>query len=249
MNYSDKELIQALAAEYVLGTLRGRARDKFETLRATREDVQQAVWYWESQLNDMALKLEPNAPREELWQSINKKLSLDSKPIKLVDTFTQPTHERPKYSQPQKAANNIWKFAVGLSTAACLVLAIILFNFVSQIDTTKQAITAVAIFDDADSKVLWSVDVKEDSLEVKSTELLTQQTNNDYQLWIVPKSGDAPISIGLLPQVGETTIKGKLALDLDDIEVLAVSIEPLGGSPTGQPTTVLFATSLIAVSS
>ncbi len=254
MNYSDKDVIQALAAEYVLGTLRGRARDRFNSLKATREDVQQAVWFWESQLNDMALEVEPSVPRAEVWQIIQQKLGLspqtkDDTNASTNVTQLKPSEKHQETNQGSTPRNKLYKWAVGLSSAACLVLAILLVNFVQELEDANQPITAIAIFDNADSQVLWSVDVKANSLQVKSTQLLTQQANNDYQLWIVPKSGDAPISIGLLPQTGEITIEGKLALSFDDIEVLAVSIEPLGGSPTGQPTTVLFAAKLVEVSS
>jgi anti-sigma-K factor RskA len=47
--------------------------------------------------------------------------------------------------------------------------------------------------------------------------------------------------VGLLPQRGTVIIDTGLALPISDIAALAVSIEPLGGSPTGQPSTVLFA--------
>ncbi|MDP3525548.1 MAG: anti-sigma factor, partial [Hoeflea sp.] len=56
------------------------------------------------------------------------------------------------------------------------------------------------------------------------------------ELWLVPGEG-APVSLGLVPGDG-----GRLVLDpgltdrLTAGALLAVSLEPLGGSPTGGPT-------------
>ena len=60
---------------------------------------------------------------------------------------------------------------------------------------------------------------------------------HDYELWALPK-GAAPVSLGILPAAGASsrtlTSMQKQALALSS--QVAVSIEPLGGSSTGQPT-------------
>ncbi len=54
MKYDQPELINRLAAEYVLGTLHGKARVKFEKLMKQRKDIDQAVSRWETHFSDMA---------------------------------------------------------------------------------------------------------------------------------------------------------------------------------------------------
>ena len=44
MNYRDPQLIDQLAGEYVLGTLTGAPRARFERLLRERADVRSAVW-------------------------------------------------------------------------------------------------------------------------------------------------------------------------------------------------------------
>jgi anti-sigma-K factor RskA len=69
--------------------------------------------------------------------------------------------------------------------------------------------------------------------------------NQSYELWAVPQ-GQAPVSLGVIEAAGETerdvaeNLRGLLAPGA----TLAVSLEPLGGSPTGSPTTVMFAGTL-----
>jgi anti-sigma-K factor RskA len=65
---------------------------------------------------------------------------------------------------------------------------------------------------------------------------LTPEAGRDYELWALP-SGGKPVSLGLLPQLG----RARLTLEATRAALLAagglaVSVEPMGGSPTGQPT-------------
>ena len=59
-----------------------------------------------------------------------------------------------------------------------------------------------------------------------------------YELWALPRGGRPPVSLGLLPRDG--TLKRALTAaqraGLMGSDRVAVSLEPKGGSPTGQPT-------------
>ena len=50
MRYRDTQLLHRLASEYVLGTLQGRARRRFERVLTRFLQARAAVWYWERQL-------------------------------------------------------------------------------------------------------------------------------------------------------------------------------------------------------
>ena len=60
---------------------------------------------------------------------------------------------------------------------------------------------------------------------------------HDFELWMI-EGKNPPVSMGVIP-VGATThiaVKPEAQKKLDAGAVLAVSLEPKGGSPTGQPT-------------
>jgi len=59
-----------------------------------------------------------------------------------------------------------------------------------------------------------------------------------YELWALPRGGAAPVSLGLLPAAGraERTLSEPQRLALLAADKVAVSVEPLGGSPTASPT-------------
>ncbi|MEP6826423.1 MAG: hypothetical protein ABI919_16580, partial [Ramlibacter sp.] len=70
MKYSDPRLVDHLASGYVLGTLAGPARRRFERLRSDRVDVQLAVTHWESRLGQLAQSVPPLQPSPRVWKAI-----------------------------------------------------------------------------------------------------------------------------------------------------------------------------------
>ena len=70
MNYSRPELRDRLAAEYVLGTLHGRARARIQQLLRDDLQLQARVAYWEHQLMPMAAPLSAPAPSASVWRAI-----------------------------------------------------------------------------------------------------------------------------------------------------------------------------------
>lgn len=70
--------VDALAGEYVLGTLRGGARRRFETVMAQQPAVRAAVASWEVQLGRLAQAVPPVAPRPQLWERIASQAGLAS---------------------------------------------------------------------------------------------------------------------------------------------------------------------------
>ena len=96
----------------------------------------------------------------------------------------------------------------------------------------------------------WCRGIEGDSeIRVDSLTSLEVKPNNSFELWILPSDKTKPISLGLLPQQGGKTVKvsAKFATLLNT-SGLAVSLEPIGGSPTGQPTgAVLYQGQLVRI--
>jgi anti-sigma-K factor RskA len=70
MNYRQPELRERLASEYVLGTLHGRARPRFQQLMRVDPELQARVAFWEQRLMPMAARLSAAAPSAKVWQAI-----------------------------------------------------------------------------------------------------------------------------------------------------------------------------------
>lgn len=84
------------------------------------------------------------------------------------------------------------------------------------------------------------------SLTIVPAALLNPEQNS-LELWLIP-SGDKPHSLGLIDPGRPVTIKvpKDLLTHVNDEAVLAVSLEPPGGSPTGQPTGEVIANGKLA---
>jgi anti-sigma-K factor RskA len=70
MRYAQPELVDRLAASYVLGTLSARARRRFERLQRERPDVELAVARWESRLGQLAQSVPAAQPSPRVWAAI-----------------------------------------------------------------------------------------------------------------------------------------------------------------------------------
>ena len=62
MNYEQAELLDRLAAEYVLGTLRGAARRRFARLCAQSAAARGALYRWEDRWTQLSRTLPPVQP-------------------------------------------------------------------------------------------------------------------------------------------------------------------------------------------
>src|ERR1700680_4006477 len=70
MKPDNPDLVDRLAAEYVLGTLRGPARRRFERWRANTPHVDQRCRYWEEHLMHVARGLKPVQPPAHVWAGL-----------------------------------------------------------------------------------------------------------------------------------------------------------------------------------
>lgn len=90
MRYTQPELLEHLASSYVLGTLQGGARRRFERLRADRFDVQALVTLWEMRLGELALSVPPQTPSAKLWPAIAARTQKPQKPQEALAPLPAP---------------------------------------------------------------------------------------------------------------------------------------------------------------
>lgn len=124
---------------------------------------------------------------------------------------------------------------VGALTAAALVLAVVLALPWLLPGNRLQADLAAA-----DGTLAYAVSYAGDELVVTRTAGQGAPAGQVHELWLI--AGDAaPVSLGLI--AGDTTL---LAMPAPAAGVtLAVSLEPEGGSPTGQPTGPVLAAGVV----
>ena len=244
MNYLKEERLNALAAEYVVGTLRGKARTRYQKLMMQYQAVSDATAQWEQYLTGFAETLPPVAPPDDVWESIQVKLGHKAANNANVASDTKPSSKPGEVIDFEKEKQKRWKNLSFISTAAAMVLAVLLF--VMQPVPTPE-VSHIAVVNNADNTPLWVIEVSDTTMNVKVTDAFVALADKDYELWMVPANGEAPISLGLMPEAnGDTRATPDILLD-QSIAALAVSLEAPGGSVTVAPTEVLYIAPIVSV--
>lgn len=233
MNYLTEERQNALSSEYVLGSLHGPARVRFQRLLMQHNSMRHTLWRWESRLNELGGALPNVNPAPEVWERIQARLGFTAAPSNSTNVV----------AMPQRKARGLQWFA-GLSAAAAILMAVLLVNL-QPIEPLLPG--QIAVVQSEKAQALWLIELRDDQLLVTATDKFKALDNQDYELWMVAADGRPPISLGLLPKQGKLSLPRSVLFDQLQVAALAVSLEPLGGSPNGQPTTVLYTAELVAM--
>ena len=222
MNLRDPVRADALAAEYVLGTLRGRGRERLARLARTEPVLAAAVARWEERLLPFAESLPGIAPPARVWEAIMERIRGSAG------------------AQASGAGRSLWS-NLGLwrgvalaGLAAAVVLAIVLFNAAPR---EEGSLVAVLAAQDAKPALVAIADRTGRFINVKPIAPIDVAADRTLQLWALPPSGN-PKSLGLLARSGlaRLALPSPAEQALQNVPTLAISLEPLGGSPTGLPT-------------
>ncbi|MFD3433057.1 MULTISPECIES: anti-sigma factor [Alteromonas] len=244
MNYLKEERLNALAAEYVVGTLRGKARTRYQKLMMQYQAVSDATAQWEQYLTGFAETLPPVTPPANVWESIQIKLGHKAANDAGIATGVNTPSDSGQVLDFEKEKQKRWKNLSFLSTAAALVLAVLLFVMQPM---PAPEVSHIAVVNNADNTPLWVIEVSDETMNVKVTDAFIALADKDYELWMVPANGEAPISLGLMPEAnGDTRVTPDILLS-QSIAALAVSLEAPGGSVTGAPTEVLYIAPIVSV--
>ena len=210
------ELIEKLAAEYVLGTLRGGARRRFETLQTRHAVIRRAVAEWQDQLHPLAEFAPSIAPPPQVWDKIARQVGV-----------SQPAGA----SWLQRLRDNLgfWR---GLSLASTTLAALLVVVLLTRQFGTEAAPAFVAMLSDDKSQPVAVVtgNAHTHSLTVKLVAPQNVAADRSLELWAVPKVGN-PRSLGLLGADGSITLALPADATPEGVPVLAVTLEPKGGSP------------------
>jgi anti-sigma-K factor RskA len=222
MNYDRPELLERLAADYALGFLRYRARRRFERLCTTTTPALTARERWEDRLLPLALELAPIVPSSEHWSRIERVI------LSMTGSDAAVPPRAPSLSTKR------WWVAVA---ASLLLVGLLIGELTHLREPTWQP---VAVLTPKNAPPLWRLERSADAakIHIRAMAPIVLSAAQSYELWVLPRGGGNPVSLGLLPRGGElirelTAPQRRILLGALQV---AVSLEPLAGSPTGQPT-------------
>lgn len=251
------ELLDRLAASYALGTLRGGARRRFETLAREHATVRAAALVWQTRWSGLT-ELQPAVnPADVVWTRIDN----------LVQADKAAAMQAARAAQPPAADGGWWRnllvwrgaaAAGAIATVAAVLVGVQVNGGLrttsgAQIAALQQQLQAapqiqyVAVLadDKAAASMLVTFDPKNNQLVLQRVGGFQEGADKSLQLWALPPAG-GPRSLGVLGQDKLLTLVAGES-DVRQVPTLAISLEPKGGVPsaTGPTGPVLFKGELI----
>lgn len=247
------ELLDRLASAYALGTLRGGARRRFETLAREQASVRAAALIWQSRvasLNELQTSAQP-APA--VWTRIDNLVRADGERAAMAAARATAAPVRGGWLRSLA----LWRgttAAGALATVLAVVTAVGLRDDLgAQIGELQAQLSAqpqieyVAVLSDdqASASVLVTFDPKKRQLTLQRVGGYQEAADKSLQLWALPP-GAAPRSLGVLSQEKLLQLAAEQR-DVSEVPTLAISLEPKGGVPSERGPTgpVLFKGALI----
>lgn len=218
------------AAEHALRLLTGDEARQAAERAAADPAFAREVARWRGRLAPLAQEIEPVAPPAQLWQRIAAETASES------GANDNDTMLRRQLTAWKSAAAGLGVLAASLA----LVLAAGLRPFAApSAPAQAQSAPLVALLadDSGRSNVVasWSPAARQLVLAVPTS--LQGDAAHSHELWVIP-AGGKPHSVGIMPARKQMHMQLDVAAAvlLGQGATLAISVEPRGGSPTGQPT-------------
>ena len=209
----------SLAAEYVLGVLGAAERRAVEQRLAREPALAAEVAFWEERLGGLTDAIPEVAPPAATWTAIEAALT----------------------RKPAAAKGGLWHslaFWRGLTLAAASLAAasLVLLGYVAVLTSERTPLVASLDASGGRSSFVAAVTASGDSVMIVPAALASTD-QRALELWLIPPGG-RPHSLGLIEpgRPVRLNVPKELIAQVNAEAVLAVSLEPPGGSPTGLPT-------------
>ncbi|HEV7914628.1 MAG TPA: anti-sigma factor [Albitalea sp.] len=239
MNYLLPERLDRLAREYVLGTLTGRARRRFERLLKQAPVALLAVGAWQERFSVLAAGVPPMQPRDEVWRGLEQRL------------FKTAAAAKPARAGPLQW---LWNLLSGRGLAGALAGVLLCVVVLRQqpglvgLETPSEALPAsyVGLLLDAAGKPTLLANSRRHGhrLTIKVLQPVVVPAGKVAQLWALPANG-APFAVAALPPLPGPRESVTLPLP-DSSEKLFATVPRLmitfesapakpGDTPSGEP--------------
>lgn len=215
---------QALAGEYVLGTLSAEQRRALEQRLHEDEALAAAVRDWEERLLPLTALAGRETPSPHLWHRIERSLAaLEPRPL--------PT---PALTGGWWRSLLFWRGLSGVALAACLLLGLSTALLVNRpLPAPRFVVVLAAPEDRTPGWVVQAGDARRLRLiPLTRTELPADRV---LQFWTKADDWSAPVSLGLVAPGQSLELALEQLPPLEPDQLFELTLEQVGGSPTGRP--------------
>jgi anti-sigma-K factor RskA len=212
----EKDATDLLAAEYVLGTLPLAEREAAETRIRRDAHFALAVERWQARL----------APLNANYAEVPAPNLLPRIEARLFGVPATAAAKKPAF----------WKsWFGGAAIAAALGVAVLVY-----LPIPPAPFTPLTTLTAENSDLRYEVALRGNELRIARISGPEAEAGRVHELWLIVGNA-APVSLGLITGADKTLATTGLAAGM----VLAVSLEPAGGSPTGAPTGPVLVTGVV----
>ncbi len=215
MRKLNPDLAHRLAAEYALGTLRGRARARFEAIARADAEVDAIRRQWEAAFAPFTERVPAVEPPARVWARSEERVT-----------------------RPRGAWSSVgfWR-SFGMLAGGVATVLFAAFLYLAGNPRDEPGLVAVLISPSNEARMTLTLQAP-DTLRIHNVRpwKSVQDAGRALELWAVPKEG-APRSLGLVANAPGDFVM-RVAMDdarVQGVKAFALSSEPAGGSPTKQP--------------
>jgi len=210
----NSEELRVLAGEYVLGVLDAHEADEVAAALAVNAELRRAVVFWERWLHPLSSLAISADPPSGTWQAIEARI-------------------RTKTAKP--VAKRFWTNLAlwRLSTAGFAAAAAALALWIAVTPVPGPSLVAI-LHPPQQDQASWIATAGRSGLVLRAVTTATPPSDRAFELWAIAPGATQPRSLGVISPNGELKLS-RLPADLRDGATLAISIEPIGGSPTQLP--------------
>jgi|SRR5579862_4461625 anti-sigma-K factor RskA len=209
----DRDALNVLAGEYVLGLLDPAEAREIEAARASNAALRSAIDFWQQRLHPLAALAPPAEPPSDLWSGIAARL--DSVPQTGAARWWNRTSP--------------WRWA----TAGMAALAVALLLYIALSPPSPSYIAM--LYAPQEKQASWIATVGHDGLTIRTVAAINPPPGRAFELWAIAPGATPPQALGVIPPDGVLRL-GALPSDVRPGTRLAITVEPPGGSPTERAT-------------
>ena len=254
------DLLERIASSYALGTLRGHARRRFETMAHEQAPVRAAALIWQARLEGLTELQTQATPHASVWTRIDNLVRGDLEAAAMAVQRMAPARDTSKSQGSLSGWLHsllVWRAATAMAVGATVVaistgmdmgeqMGAQIGQLQAQLKAAPQIDYVAVLSDDkAAATMLVTFDPKSKKLTLQRVGNYHEASDRSLQLWALPPAG-GPRSLGVLGQDKLLRLTAGES-DVREVPTLAISLEPKGGVPsaTGPTGPVLFKGTLI----
>ncbi|HEX5184282.1 MAG TPA: anti-sigma factor [Allosphingosinicella sp.] len=232
---SDRDERDLLAAEHALGLLSGAERARAAALARSDPEFARLAGRWAGRLAPLLDEATPVAPPARLWAAIEARIGAPAAPPSNVVLLRRRTI--------------FWRAYAAAATAIAASLAFILVTRPPatppvQPPPAGAPLAATLAAADSPARLVATWEPASRSLIVAAAADMPSPAGRGHELWLIP-AGGKPLPMGMMPRGRPMRMHVPGGMALREGAMLAVSVEPMQGSPTGLPTGPVIAAGML----